>query len=535
MDTVPSRPSSAPLEPPVTAPEDVLELVNRISRSLNTAVLYGTTHPVTVKLLEGCYELMTAFVDHYHGAHFSIEEERLIVNGVAASEGPLTKALTDRLAGLNLFSFSIEPGFSAHEFVKFMDLLCPHGSGSGVENGAEWIQAAGLDHLQTRTFAYRRIPADELAAEASGVAAPPMSADLANLVAFLASELGPESQTSPAPVRSMPADPDQLADALLQAVEVQSASAQASGEEPLKDVVIGCISKLISQMASGEAVRTEKDRKQARKSLSLLAKSLLDRLKEQSGEQAAQAAGQLIEDARESLDVETTVSKYARYRKAAEDSERRLRGMIERAADDAQQLDELRQRLMECGVTPDEWQKLTFVCREQNPEPCEGAADDIRAIGQLTAQIEDTVARSRADTPNQPSTELKQLVTDTNRRLASLAKTSEHKIESLRKALKGDSKKPPLTGKALLETIAEIVQEIIQPLTTATTAIAILARDSAPENTDTRQEVLSLATESCRRMSHLVNCLFRIAGTPAELYPHKALLNVLYEEPAENQ
>lgn len=532
--------ASAPVDPPATAPDDVAELVNRMARSMNTAVLYGTSHPMTVQHLERCYELLAAFVVHYHGAHFSVEEEKILINGVPAQEGPLATALADRLSSLNLLSFSIEPGFSAHEFVKFMDLLSPHGSGGGVTNAADWIQAAGLDHLQTQTFTYRRVSADEAAAGAS--AAPPVQApDLANLVAFLSAELGtaPEAgQATASPLPAVaPANPDELADALLQAVEVRTSAEGVTEPEPLKDIVIGCISKLITQLTSAEAVRTEKDRKQARKSLSILAKSLLERLKEQAGEQAASAAGQLIEDARESLDVETTVAKYTRNRRAAEDSEQALRRTIERASGDVQQLEELRHRLEECGVTPDQWQELTFAKRAPDGEQCEGAAEHIRAIGQLTAQIEDTVTRSRSvgGTADKPSSELKQLVTDTNRRLASLAKTSENKIESLRKALKGDSKKPPLTGKALLETIAEIVQEIIQPLTTATTAIAILARESEPEGGETRQEVLSLATESCRRMSHLVNCLFRIAGTPAELYPHKDLLNVLYEDPPKNQ
>ena len=84
----------------------------------------------------------------------------------------------------------------------------------------------------------------------------------------------------------------------------------------------------------------------------------------------------------------------------------------------------------------------------------------------------------------------------------------------------------PLSHKALLRTVAEIAQELSQPLTVISATLDMLRSQRTGPITTAQGELLALAAESSSRLARLVACLMSIAGSPHTLKPDRTLLGV---------
>ena len=526
-----------PVDKAVPGPDltrEIADLVQRMGQTLNMCVLYGARHKVSRTSLENSFPVLRDFVARHEQTHFSVDEGKLLVNGVAAPDTPLAANIASRLSGLSFMSFVIEPGFSVEEYEKLMEImLTPFAGLAAGQSASDVVHSLGFKHVQAKTFAYRRVADDESEPAVAAPSAP--LPDLANVMAFLKEDPNADAERSSEDIRQLASDSEKLAELILRSVEIRATAANLAEGESLTDLVVGCVSKVISRMSDAPAARTVKGRKQARKSLMLLEKALLQRLQKLAGDQAAEAVEELVADTADSLDMETLAAKYARNRRATEESAGKLRRLIDQSGDDAGQMEELRGKLLEQGLTPEGWQEL--IINRPGPDGTEsertgGSTEDIRALSVLMARLEETVLRSQAAEIEKPSSELKELVAETNRHADRLARESERKIEALKRALRGDSKRPALTGKALLETIAEMAQELSQPLTTMTIAISMLENRAAGHLDDTSSTILRMAAEGSKRMAHLIDCLMRIAGAPSEMHPDRAVLDTLYNVPA---
>lgn len=509
---------------------EVAELLQRLGQTLNMCVLYGVQHNVSRTSLSGSFPVLHDFVARHGQTHFNVNEGKLLINGTAVPDTPLAANIVSRLARLNLLSFVVDPGFSEEEYERLMELLLAPTTGAPAsQNASDLMQTLGFKHVQAKTFVYHRVAEGESVPAASAAGAP--LPDLANVMAFLKEEPEANGERSAEDIRQLASDSEKLAELILRSVEIRATAANLGEGESLTELVVGCVSKVVSKLSTGPSARTAKGRKQARKSLMLLEKALLQRLHELSGDQAADAAAKLITDTADSLDMETLAAKHARNRRAAEESAGKLRRLIDQSGDDAAEMEKMRAKLLEQGLTPEGWQELV-INRPAADGGESGAADggsgDVRVLTMLMARLEEALLLPQAAEPGKSSPHVKELVAETNRQAERLARQSERRIEALKRALHGDSGRPALTRKALLETIAEIAQELSQPLTIMTMAISMLEGSVAGSLTEDTKPVLNMAAEGCKRMGHLLNCLIRIAGTPTDMHPDKTVLETLY-------
>ena len=521
--------------------KDVTDLIQTMGQTLNMALLYGVTHKVTQSSLAVSFTVISKFIEFHENIHFSVADGSLLINGASTAGSPLAASFTTRLTGLNLFSFTIESGFTQDECLALFTLLLTPPSKIGTGKSAtDLMEGLGLLHIQAKSFSYRRVSEDEPAGGIPATPAPETPAaeptaaqpDLDNIMAFLQDDTQADPNRSIEDIRHLAADTEKLAELILRSVEIRSSLANLSEGESLADLIVGCIQKAVQPIIKDPAAKTQKGRKQIKHSLVMLEKALLDRLKALSGDQAAvHATEAMMEEIVEDLDLEAIASKYVKNRRLAEKSCEKLNHLIERSADDPEQLKELRERLIDQGLTQQGWLELSVkhaAPATPSTDKGGGSGDGINEIKMLTillAQIGETIQNPA---PSDNSSEVQALITEAGQHLSSLTDITDKKIVTLHAMLTDEKHTPVLSHRELLEILAEIAQEIMQPLTIITGTVAMIRSLKAGPFTNTQGELLSMIAESSDRMILLVKHLMDLAGTPVARQPDRTILDAAY-------
>ena len=541
---------------PSNLAQDSATLVQSIGQTMNMAALYGVSHKVTAASLESSYPVLVAFLAAYGNLDINVVENGVLINGTP-TDAPLATTLANRLTARTLLSFEINPGFSLEEYVAlFQLLLMPAAQLQG--SVVDYLRVDnGFLHIQPRAVGYRRVVEGE-AAEPAGAdtagsgtggtagqpsgdgagseeSAVPAGPDLENVVAFLRDDASADVRRSSEDIRALAGDAEKLAELILRTVEVRAAAANLQAGESLNDIVVGTIGKIISELTPPTAVRTEKGRKQAKKSLMLLENAVLTKLQKFAGDPAATAAANLIQDSAEALDLEAMAAKFIKNRKATEESAGKLRRAIDKASSDPAQLKELHDDLTSQGLSEEGWQELSF--RPQaKPEagPGTGATGvtEIKTLTLLLAKLGDAIEQERQTEEKTSSPALQEAVDEARRHMDAVAAQTERKINTLRRMLNqetDDASSPPptLSRKELMIFLAEIGQELSQPLTVVTASIDMLLAEKGGTLTGMQNDLLAMAADSSRRLAHLVDCIIRIGGNPDSLKPDLAILTAL--------
>ena len=524
----------------------MVDLIQLMGQSLNMALLYGLTHKVARSSLELSHTVVGKFMEFHGPLHLNVTDGALLVNGASTTEAPLAAQFATRLTGLNLLSLSIEPGFSLEEYLSlFSVILTPPGKLGANPDGAALMKSLGIKSVQTKTFTYRRVD-DNAAGEEAGqpltgpakapdtppAEMPPAKAgpDLDNIMAFLKDDTAADPSRFSEDIRRLTGDSEKLAELILRTVEISASTANLAEGESLTDLVVGCIHKVVEQVVKDPSVKTQKGRKHIKRSLLLLEKALLERLQKLAGDKAAGAAEAMLDDLAEELDLDDLASKYIKSKRAADKAGSKLTRMIDRIGDDPVQLEELRDQLVGGGLTPEGWQELTVRSKSGEPESGGGGGsgegvNEIKVLTLLLARIGETI-----DTPpgahDASPADVKALITETGDHLNALADITGKKIKTLQDTL--EARNAPLSRKALQVMLAEIAQEISQPLTIILGTVDMVRSQRTGPLTPLQGELLSMVSESSSRMASLVEGLMRLSGTPDALQPDQAILDSAY-------
>lgn len=526
------------------ATRDAVAIVQAIGQSLNMATLYGMGHKVTRVSLEGSYAALALFLDLYGKMDVDVADGGLLING-NANEAPLAGAFATKLTAHDLLSFEIVKGFTLDEYVALFAILITSPAKLGGTADAKLNEGGVFSHIQARSIEYRRVAKGEGESGSAPASATPAEEtpaedvvplpDLDNVLAFLKNDKAADAQRSADDIRQLAGDAEKLAELILRTVEVRAASANLAGGESLTDIVVGTIGKIVAELTTPAAVRTEKGRKQVKRSLMILEKVVLQKLQQIAGNTSSEAAAAMLDEAAESLDMDAMASKLVKTRKAVEESEEKVRRLIAKTGDDPEQLAALHETMVSRGLTEEGWQEL-MISRESakgvgDGDSVSGIAD-IKALTLLLAKLGETLDQSR---PAPSVEEVRALADATSRQIEAVVTRTEKKIAVLRHMLgqegvDGSGKPDLLSRRQLMEILAEIGQELSQPLTVVTASIDMLRAQHPGLLTEAQGELLAMAASSTARLAHLVNCLIRISGNPKTPHPNQAIRDVLYSE-----
>lgn len=544
MTDAPSDPS-VPASGQMSAREAV-DLVQAMGQSLNTALLYGVAHKVASASLDRSFPALAALLQRYGQLHVSIVDGDLLINGASAHDAPLTGNIIGRLTARNLLSFVMESGLSREEYQTFFSLLITAPAKDGtVKSASDTMEDVGIRHIAAQNVTYRRVtegeaepaPVADHGPAAPEQAAPLPATDLANVMAFLKGDPSAVPDRGQEDLRQLSEDAEKLADLILRTANVREQAMDLGSGESLTDLVVGCINRLTETLTGSPVAKTQKGRKQIKRNLLLLEDTLLAQLQSLAGDALDRdAVSAAFRDTTEGLDVESLAAKYMKSRRASEKAEAKMKKLIEQAGGDPLQEDELRHCLMDQGLSAEGWRGL-MVTREPAPTPTlpQGTEPDgIKTLTLLLAQLGDTLSKPKEPASGVGESTIHALITETGEQMQSLAAGTKKKIDALQvlaataSAEEAQGKTPTLSRKALLEMLAEIAQELSQPLTIVNATLDMLRGQRSGPITPAQGELLALATESGIQLGHLVSCLMKIAGTPASLHPDRDILREAY-------
>jgi signal transduction histidine kinase len=82
-----------------------------------------------------------------------------------------------------------------------------------------------------------------------------------------------------------------------------------------------------------------------------------------------------------------------------------------------------------------------------------------------------------------------------------------------------------LSREELLKSLAEINQELVQPLTVSSALLQMLKAGTAGTLSDAQRELVQTASEGMDRLERLIAYLQRISGFPVDISPDAGLLS----------
>jgi DNA repair exonuclease SbcCD ATPase subunit len=201
-------------------------------------------------------------------------------------------------------------------------------------------------------------------------------------------------------------------------------------------------------------------------------------------------------------------------------------------------MDTLRKQLVDSGLSEAEWRALLAEGGGDS-----GARHDDATIARLLSSVEDLAAQqSGRGADAQAMTlaletigrEVESLIQHTHGKASSLAQrvdADRSTVAEIEQHARDSGIGLQLSRKELLGSLAEINQELVQPLTTSSAMLQMLAAGKMGDLNDSQRDVLKVATEGMERLEKLIAYLQRISGFPVELCPDHALLSDVYGKP----
>ena len=544
-------PGAAAAHPPL-----ILNFLRCLGLALNNISLYGVNHKGARQALGESFAALDHILAEAAALTISVSADgALLVDGrpVELSTAPIV-ALSKRLQVLETDSFTLTRGITGDELARFMELLAAPPAMINAVGGTltALVQRGSLQHVRTQRVSYQLVTDEQMvvARDAAESAAAASTLTVGEIIAFLKGEAAGEAGKLPEEIRELLSDTDKLAALILKAADIRPDQAAVAGGESLGDLVIGCIRRLHNQARASATAKTASGKKDLMKSLVLLEQSVLEKLRAAAGEEAAQTAGEEISTAVgemvEDLRVDALAVEYLKKRQLIEDSERRLLRYIKARrgkAEFTEDLKDLQRRLTEEGLDHKGWEELLAKSIPAGSSAWGGSPPGSSpALTMLLIQLTDMLDPARR-TPGQGLTaaELAPVVTQINQKMTEVIAGAEQKSAALQNMIRGIKTLPDkfrtkelihhmLSREQILVLLAEIVQELRQPLTVIISTTEMVSQGLLGRVTVIQKEMLDMAVACGQRIEKILDNLAAVSGLPATLHPDAQILARLNDE-----
>lgn len=548
-----------PNVPPPAAPvtlEQAEKLLRCLGHALNNLSVFGQAHKATQQALEDGYTTLTEMVARQPGLSLGTDKDRLVCDEhIIEPHTALLRTLLRRWNLLALGALELQQGMSREEFVRLVVLLGTAPDEAAARKSLPGASGQGdFAHLQLKRLSYQAVSEDDVVVKKQALAAVPppppkrkdqqQSAVTSEILAYLQSPVGGRLTPSPE-AAALAAQPSKLAELLLRSADIRPDTAQVAGGEQLGNMVVGCLRRLHGHLAATPTAKTKEGKKAIRQTLVMLEKEVVERLRGlvPAEELAAvendlsAAVGELVGEVR----LDTLVSDYVRKRQQSDTTEQRLiRYIMARQGqeDRAGELGKLQQKLAESGLPPAGWEEL------QNKSALAGlrggGAEDAPPLTMLLLRLTELLEPTQQAPQAVPAREqVEPIVAQINTGLATAIAGVEQKMDTLREKIKTIAPLPEAPGseaaqeqalsrRKIIAILAEIVQELRQPLAVICGAIETLSGGHLGNLPDLQRGMLQLALQSSQRVSVIVDALADIAGAPATLQPDAQIIQRIY-------
>ncbi|MDF7825053.1 hypothetical protein P4B35_13605 [Pontiellaceae bacterium B12227] len=508
--------------------------LNELSRAINISTTYGHQHPAVEAAVVTAYEAIKAL--------FAMQPKVVIgsFNAVMTLDevpikttGTLQKSLERRLTRLNITALKIEQSITRSELLELIDLL----SYKDPEQFSSGLSRAGLQHISTSNAEYKAVHDgqtvannndltgagnlgvlvldDEPMEDLSGVGTGYDSNDgtdgpdlhIEQIVAFLKGDVEMNDEVGEE-LSELASDPARLGKIIMESVAVRQSVSDLSGES-LGDIILGCLRRTYNSINKQPAFQSSEGKADLRKSLLMLEETLLDRLRDLTGDTDPELDRQIVQAVREmdeQIGFEQSALEYMEHQEGLAQNKQQLQSFIEaRGANAAEQL------LGDTDFPNAEWRRIVVESGRESSHIEAG-------LSSLTNVFERLESLMKSDDAN--GTAVKDLLGQANENLDDTISTTKEKLDVLSQQLnEGEGRTigghgRNMTQDELLAALSEVAQELMQPLTAITASLEMMLQGFVGDITADQRDLLDLASNSGEHLKYLMRELINIVGCP---------------------
>jgi len=514
----------------------LLDALNALGRSINIIATYGTQHPAFQQATAAALVAMqTLFIDRKKINLGAFNGVMTVDEVPVKAVGTLLKSLERRLVQLRITGLRIACGISETELEKLAELL----ANKDAEEFNAGMSQPGLSHIATEATRFQAVREDQTVADkgdlagAGGNGILVLEDDLADpgggggdgsgepsvhveqIVAFLKGDMDIDDGDAGTELSELASDPDRLGQMIMESVAIRQSATELSGES-LGDIVLGCLRRTYDGLRKQPAFQTTEGVADLQKALLLLEESMLEKIRGIAGDSDPEMDRQIVQAIREmdeNLEVELAAHKYMEHREAIEANTQQLKDYARaKGADAAEEL------ISNAGIPSSEWRRIVVdsssAGRRDSSLPIAASLDTLATVFE---KLENLMKSSEID-----GGEVEDLLGQANDNLGDATHSTKEKLDSLSKQLYVIDEDTGTIGghaqemdrKALLSSIAEIAQELMQPLTAINASLEMLLNGYAGEVAPDQRNLLSLASCSGDDLNYLMKDLIKIVGIP---------------------
>jgi len=531
---------------------------------LNNISLYSLHHKITISSLETCFEaLRTALEGTEHFTLGSSEEHILINDAPQDYRNPLVTAFGHRLSEMGAPGILLMRGMPAEEFVRLVEILAMDpGQVQGMGGVSEVVGSANLKYVKARKVRLQEVADDEVVIEKEVLAdqlgvESEEAEQLAQVLSYFKGDAAIDLEQAANLLEKLASDPARLAQAIADAAADHGPGGPgAAAGESLGELMAQGLQKTFDALMQSPLAKTKKGRKQLKKTILDLRDQLVAKLQAADPNDTAgvQVIDQAVDAMIDHLQIDALASDYAKRSNAIEKLEERILRFMKALGADKLEDSELKERLTDGGLSDAGWRALcekSGVAAETAAGGAAGggAGGGGESLGRLTAlltRLESLIEggvelEAEGEAAASPEETVKQTVEQISGQVEELVQETETKIDELTRdiqrslaeeeqaAVSEEEKRLAMSRKLLFATLAEIVQELRQPLSVILSTCEMIAKGMLGDVSVQQVEMLGLAVESAERLAKLIDKLAQISGMPMDEHPDTQIIKSLYE------
>ena len=511
----------------VTDPS-VLDALNAIGRAVNAVTTYGVCHPVFCQAIAAAMISLQILFINRRKIRLGICDDVMTVDDVPVDiRGAVLKSVEHRLIRLRIGCLSIRRGVTEGELVKLAELL----AGNQAEAFRAGAKQANFSHIDPQTASLRSVRDDQavvgledLAArrgaheaivieEEPSASSPEPTVHVEQIVAFLKGDI--PAHAAGKELVELASDPSHLGRLIMESVAIRQTASQLEGES-FGDIVLGCLRRTYGGLREKPVFQSTKGIVTLKKSLLLLEKSMLEKVRQLAGDPNPELDRQIVQTIREmdeNLGFELAANEYVAQRDALCENEQRLRSYVqEKGVEMAEEL------ISGIDFPSSDWRRI--VVESQHSDGTGTTSSIVAGLDSLATVFEKLEALVKSGGGNEG--EIEGLLGQASQTLDETLCSTREKLDNLSNQLSESEKDTGTIGgqasdmdrKELLSSISEISQELMQPLTAITASLEMLLGGYAGALNHDQRTMLEIASNSGEHLTFLMKELIDIVGFP---------------------
>jgi signal transduction histidine kinase len=520
--------------------------------------LYGPTHNVTIQSLESAFEAISQCLATDPTLLFTITPDECNLNNRPAGQNvPIIGQFIDRLRAHEVSTLTLKQDMGPDEFIALVELIAQDPAQVESEGGfAAKLETSIFLHIESRKVTFVELAEEEVVVNNTELQGDPAEQEerAASVMAYLGVH---EDEQPSAPSATVTDNIQKLLDAPsdLGALIVQSAGTSLAMDLPINellssDILHHLVERIVTRLErtfnilkTSKSARSQKGKKSLIKSLTALKTSLSVVVPESVTPNKIDLApiSTAIEAMTDELAIDALASEYLRKRKLIQASEDRLLRYIARQGETINDSD-LKTKLMEGGLSPWNWETLLLTSGTKssaNNAQTEASQHipEFKHLHDMLAQLAECFSDVNQNSSLTPD-EIKGLITQVEERMGKLIENTRKRMEKLENQVSHDASTQTIEGvehtqkqsrRQLLELIAEIVQELCQPLSVIQCSFDVLLTGQLDVVSPAQHELLSMASRGAKRLDLLIHDLVTIVGHPSDMVPKERTKGIILE------